>query len=154
MFRPACRESSLAGSSTEWRRQLPSNLTHSTSNDSKFLSSWWFFQKKVSTFRLKKDISIDICSCKPDKRIMRTLSLETPWLPKTDFKDLKKEGPQQCRVACYRGQRSVLWQLIGMWQYIGHDCLTGTFTYILLSVSSCTDQYLATIVDSSVSSYK
>ena len=43
-----------------------------------------------------------------------------------------KQRSQQCRVACCRGQRSVLWELIGTWQYIGHDCLTGSYIYTFL----------------------
>ena len=50
----------------------------------------------------------------------RTFPLEACWL---------KQISQHCRVACWRGQRSVLWQHIGTWQYIGHDCLTGSYRY-------------------------
>ena len=40
--------------------------TYPTSNDQNFLTSGqFFFTKKASSFRLKKDISIDFWSCKP-----------------------------------------------------------------------------------------
>ena len=85
------------------------------------LSQFWIvFYKKASLLRLKKHNSIEFCSCKPDKRITRTFALEACRL---------KQRSQQGRVACCRGQRSVLWQLIGTWQYIGHDCLTGSYIY-------------------------
>ena len=59
----------------------------------------------------------------------RTCSVEARRLLKTDFKDLKKERSQQCRVACCRGQRSVcdsLWDI----------CIYKTVVCACLSVCS------------------
>ena len=51
-------------------------LTYPTSNDHNFLSldSLFLQKKKASSFRLKKDISIDFWSCKPDTEEWRERS--------------------------------------------------------------------------------
>ena len=91
-----------------WRHRLmPSMLTYPTSNDRNFLSSGWFFTKKVSTFRVKKDLSIAsiFCSCKHDKIIRGTSprALEDRRLLKPISKTRNKDHNNA--LACCRGQR-------------------------------------------------
>ena len=112
----------LDGLIDRWRRRLlPSMLTYPTSNHHNFLSPGFFLQKKGLFVYVK------------ERHFKRFLILQTRHWRMTRTSPLQacrlKQRLQQCRVACCGGQRSVLWQLIGTWQYIGHDCLTGSYIY-------------------------
>ena len=66
-------------------------LTYQTSKDRNFLSSGWFFTKKASTFRVRKDLSIDILFLQTRQNNNGNLPTGRLSAAEADFKDLKKQ---------------------------------------------------------------
>ena len=89
---------------------MPSMLTFPTSNNHNFLSSGWFFTKKASTFRVKKDLSIDILflqTRQTDNYGILPIPTGRSSAAEADFKDLKKQRLQQC--TCMLGVKGEHW---------------------------------------------
>ena len=121
MNRTQLRASPLIETSTDAGKF---DSSYPASNRCNVLRSEWIFTQKASIFLWKKAFP-SIFSFKPDKK----RSDRAHWSVVGRWRPISKISTEQCRVTC-RGQRSVLWQLIGTWQYIGHDCLTGTYIII------------------------